>query len=66
MHTDGTDPLQAPAWVADMLRQLGQGGPLTAGALTERLQTTIRSRPPSRLSESCMPAVRCMRRRLAG
>jgi hypothetical protein len=38
MHPDGTDHLQAPAWATDLLRHLGQGGPLTAGALTERLQ----------------------------
>ena len=38
MHTDGTDGLQKPAWAADLLRQLGQSGPLTAAELTERLQ----------------------------
>ena len=38
MHTEGTDHRQAPAWAADLLRHLGRGGPLTAGALTERLQ----------------------------
>jgi hypothetical protein len=38
MHAGGTEHRQAPAWAADMLRHLGQGGPLTAGALTERLQ----------------------------
>ena len=38
MHIEGTDHRQAPAWAADLLRHLGQGGPLTAGALTERLQ----------------------------
>jgi SEC-C motif len=39
MHADGTEHRQAPAWAADLLRHLGQGGPLTAGALAERLQT---------------------------
>jgi hypothetical protein len=38
MHTDGTDHLHAPAWAADMLHLLGQGGPLTAGTLTARLR----------------------------
>jgi hypothetical protein len=38
MHTDGTEHRKAPAWAADLPRHLGQGGPLTAGALTERLQ----------------------------
>jgi hypothetical protein len=38
MHTDGTDHLHAPAWAADMLHHLGQGGPLTAGTLTARLR----------------------------
>ena len=38
MHTDGTDGLQKPAWAVGLLRHLGQSGPLTAGALAERLQ----------------------------
>jgi SEC-C motif len=38
MHADGTEHRQAPAWAADLLRHLGQGGPLTSGALAERLQ----------------------------
>jgi len=38
MGADGTDHLQAPAWAVDLLRQLGQEGPLTAGTLAERLQ----------------------------
>ena len=38
MHADGTDHRQVPAWAADLLRHLGQGGPLTLGALTERLR----------------------------
>ena len=38
MHTDGTEGLQKPAWMAGLLRQLGQSGPLTAAELTERLQ----------------------------
>ena len=38
MHTGETDHRQAPAWAAELMRHLGQGGPLTAGALTERLQ----------------------------
>jgi hypothetical protein len=38
MHADGTEHRQTPAWAADLVRHLGQGGPLTAGALAERLQ----------------------------
>jgi hypothetical protein len=38
MHAGGTERRQAPAWAAYLPRHLGQGGPLTAGALTERLQ----------------------------
>jgi hypothetical protein len=38
MHADGTEHRQAPAWAADLPSHLGQGGPLTAGVLAERLQ----------------------------
>jgi hypothetical protein len=38
MSTDGTDHPQAAAWGADLLRQLGREGPLTARTLTEGLQ----------------------------
>jgi hypothetical protein len=43
MHADGTEHRQAPAWAADLLRHLGMGGPLTTGALAERLQARIRA-----------------------
>jgi hypothetical protein len=38
MDTDVTEPLEAPAWAAELLRHLRQAGPLTAVALTERLR----------------------------
>jgi hypothetical protein len=38
MDTDAPDPVEAPAWAAELLRHLGQAGPLTAVALTEHLQ----------------------------
>jgi hypothetical protein len=43
MQPDGTDGLQKPAWAAELLRRLGQSGPLTAAELTERLQATIQA-----------------------
>jgi hypothetical protein len=39
MDADRTAPLAEPAWAADLLRHLGQAGPLTTAALTERLRT---------------------------
>jgi hypothetical protein len=38
MDIDVTEPLEAPAWAAELLRHLRQAGPLTVVALTERLQ----------------------------
>jgi SEC-C motif len=39
MDTDATDPLEAPAWAAELLHHLGQAEPLAVVALTERLRT---------------------------
>jgi len=66
MHTEGTDHRQAPAWAADLLRQLGQGGPLTAGALSERLQAHHPGLTAEQVERELRARCEGMRRRAAG